>query len=445
MYPQVREQREQLDRLKEFQKQIDSENRKLQDHLQKVEDRRRELEETALPKGGAVVAKQGSADLGQRVFKSIERFPGEDGEDNSWILSNGSQTILVDCVASAARAQLLAKFLLDRPEELFCIFLTRAPAPRTEAEKSGESLKLLRTLLTTAPIIVGSHEIKDEILDMCSLKSEVLKPGGNIALPSGGVITTLKCEHTVTSNFGRHVASIWIASEKVLLCGDLVRNDVHARISPPSSLGRLTTHWLESWMDEIDGVSEIVGGVLGGLEGVRIAPGAGDRGDAGSLFSAMKLYLQAFADQTNRSSATPGSVISAMKRQYPTYTGGDKLLAISTSHIGRAAPEDLDDEENEDEVRKQQGLVKQLSTRMFSASGRTPSDEELVKMTLGVLQVSASLSTCSGVSLVSSLAEFRNALPINSFPHTVHLRFFDESSSAGRAKRSPPRAAFENE
>jgi hypothetical protein len=240
---------------------------------------------------------------------------------------------------------------------------------------------------------VGSQEIKSDIFKMCSLKAEVLKPGGNVTLPSGGVITTLKCEHTVNSNFGRHVASVWIASEKVLLCGDLVRNDVHARISPPTSLGRLTTRWLESWMDEIDGVSEVVGGVLGGLEGVRIAPGAGDRGDAESLLSAMKLYLQTFVDQTNEITATPDYIVSAMKRLYPTYTAGDKLLAISTSHIGRAAPEDLDDEGNEEEVRQQQGLVKQLSLRMSSAGGGHSSNEEWVRMTemtVGVLHVSDS-------------------------------------------------------
>ena len=357
---QLRQQAGQMERLKAFQERIDRQNGDVRAILQQIEDERRELEST-VTRGDQTVGRL-VAGMDQRTISSVERWPGENDEDNSYIISNGSHMILVDCVESVRRAQQLAAALLERSEELHCIFLTRAPARRIPQKKSGESLQLLRRLLSKAPVVVATQEIKTGILDVCSdVAAEVLRPGGRVSLPSGGSISCLRGQHSVSSDLGRHMTSVWVASEKVVLCGDIIRNRVHARCSPPVSLRQGNKRWLESWVEEVDGLSAVLSGVLGGLEGVRVAPGAGEVGDAASLFAETKLYLQAFAEETSKDAASPGSVSTAMQQRFPKYNGADTVLAMSVNDFVGGSEEDLEDQESEEDHREQQGRVRRLS------------------------------------------------------------------------------------
>ena len=396
---QVGQQGGQLQRLRAFQQRIERQNEELRVMTAQMVTERTGLEKALTPGGktiGQLVEEMvngqggaGSFDSSSRYNDtpsisslpasaptplSLERWPGADGEDNSWIISNGLEIVLVDCVESTERAQALADALRTRPEDLVCIFLTRAPCGRHPDHLSGESLRVLRAGLSEGvPVLVATREIKAEISNLTNIATEVVAPGGKISLPAGGVITPLVSKQDSASGFAEHLVALWMGAEKMLVSGDMISNNVHGRCGPPRSIGKGDARWLEDWLEALAGMSSELATLGGGLENVRVAPGSGEMAPAATLFSAMKLYLQIFKEEVQKTSATRDSVFSAMDRRFPDHKGAEKVLAISTSHFVQTSAED--EEENEDvgeeDQAQQEGRVRSLSA--WAESGATAS------------------------------------------------------------------------
>lgn len=270
---------------------------------------------------------------------SVELYQGTEANVNSYILSDGENMLVVDCLRNSEEAEKLADHLEQKNQKLNMIFITHGHADHYMG------LSVLHRRFPNVEIKVATQEIKNDLIEFSQwmesigwldnepqmkVKSET-NPNGfdynnlitviespTISLPLSKHHIHLKADYP--GNECGHMTTMTIPEQNIFLACDLLFNKVHAWCGPGVDRKEIL-HWIAI-------LEEIL--MQNNISDWTFYPGHGQSGDQ-TLVSNMINYLQKFLDIT-QSATTPQNAIDAMIAEFPGFAQEDFLLIHSVNN-----------------------------------------------------------------------------------------------------------------
>ncbi len=259
---------------------------------------------------------------------SIQQFTSSEAGawSNSYLISGRSEAILFDVFQLHGEAARLAETITQSGRTLQTVMISHAhPDHFMGLDVITERFPQARVVST--PNVVA--DIQEDGPWMFSLLQRRLGPEGptRLVVPEGLTESALYIEGTKLDvvEFGegesKHIASVYIPSERALLSADLVYNQAHLY---------LQERHLESWLTRLDELEAFAKDRVSAIH-----PGHGTAGDL-TLIAQTRSYLHDFADAVKSGDAKMAE--QRILAKYPDYHVRQFLTVFSIPSFFSFAP-----------------------------------------------------------------------------------------------------------